>query len=148
MEQSEQTPTETLEIRAHHLDSFARTINLSREELAQRLIQGKYIENPEDPFVDHIVRINRLITNPKQRLNILVGKPDAICRACPRMTRKNNCPLVDHTKSMYFGTVFDDPAQILEGMDRESLANYPTLANYQEEPDRTYTSEELFPKSV
>jgi len=72
--------SEPITLRAHHLWSYRDNKNLSREKLAQMCIQEGYITNSSDGFVDHLMDVFRLMENPRQRVRIVIGEQDAICR--------------------------------------------------------------------
>lgn len=72
--------SEPITVRAHHLDSYERLKDLPREKLAQLCIQEGYVTDARDGFVDHLRSVFRLMDNPNQRVRIVIGEKDRICK--------------------------------------------------------------------
>ncbi len=108
---------EPITLRAHHLDGFFKTRNLDNDSIALLLIEQGYVDNPYHPFVDHICDISRLLENPSQTINVVIGKPNIVCNyPCPK---RQECPHVYPQKSKLARTAFFDAKETLTGIDKK-----------------------------
>lgn len=84
--------TQTLglvKIRGHNLIHLFPERAKTRQELANLLIQAKYVEASSDPFVDCMLSLPDLIENHGLKFVIVANEPDVLCKECPISQRLN-----------------------------------------------------------
>lgn len=77
---------EPIKIRGHHLKDLFK--GETREEIAKRLVAGKYVSSVEHPFVDVIFNLPLILTNPAREFVVVAGEIDYVCSRCPIFKEK------------------------------------------------------------
>jgi len=126
-----------IRIRAHHLDSFLWHRHDTRERFGEILQSQGYILRQDHPFVAYVHRVFQRLQNPSQRILVVIGEEDIICRRCPK---RSYCEALHPEKSMLASSVFHDPDYLKGDKDRKMAEEYHV------EHNREYTSGNIFPE--
>jgi hypothetical protein len=124
-----------IRIRAHHLDSFSRFSSYNLENLGRVLVSQNYTNTPDHPFVAYVHRVFQKMRQPTQRVLVVIGEEDIICRRCPK---RSNCETLHPEKSMLANSVFHVEDYIRGEKDKTIAADYKVKHKCE------YSSEEIF----
>jgi len=126
-----------IKIRAHHLDSFLSHYFYEQDQLGQILMRQGYVDTPDHAFVAYVYHIFQKMKNPAQRIQVVVGTEDIICRKCPK---KRNCKTIHPEQDQLFGTPFYKEDYFKSEKDRVMARAYNV------EHGHEYRSLEIFPE--
>jgi len=91
-------------VRGHHLHWIEKEV--SRQELAEQLVEYGYVQSEDHPFVSYAFDFFRdLRGNPDVQIDVVSGQEDAICGECPLC---GGCEIVHVEKSLLYGSLFFD----------------------------------------
>jgi len=76
-----------IKIRVHHVEAAKIWLGQPIQEVAQDLIQNKYISESKHPFVSMLSHYLGLWEDVSQQFKLQVGGLDYICRSCPKLKR-------------------------------------------------------------
>lgn len=110
-----------IRVRAHHLDSFSRFSSYDLEQLGRVLVSQNYTDSLDHPFVAYVHKIFQRMRQPTQRILVVIGEEDIICRKCPK---KSNCQTLHPETSDLFGTAFYDKDYLTGEKDRKMAREY------------------------
>lgn len=79
---------ELVKVKGHNLVHLFPDKVKTREELADLLIQAKYVNLRSDPFIDFMLSLPELAQNPRRRFVIVANELDIVCESCPIWQRQ------------------------------------------------------------
>lgn len=112
----------TIRLRGHHIAAIDRVRKLTRQELCEELVAQNYVDSPEHPFINYVLKmIQRFSSRPDRLVKIIAGEKDFVCHACPRQA---SCESMHPKKSPFYGSVFAKGDFITKHSDTETAQKY------------------------